>query len=280
MPFVVGMSRSGTTLLRLMLDAHPEMAIPAESHFYPAFLAVDPRAENWLDASIAAITGSHVWGDYRMDADAFAQDVKASDPRDPGDVLRTFYRTYASRFGKTAWGDKWPGNVMNMRRIAALLPEARFVHIIRDGRDVAASLRPLWFRPGDTYEECIALWMQRVRAAREQAAFGLPYLEVRYEALVREPRVTLRRICDFIDLAYDDAMLAYPERAQARLGEVSDWNFFGRFVPRETLLEVHGNTHRAPNEDAIGRWRTVMSPADAAACERVAGDLLAELGYL
>jgi LPS sulfotransferase NodH len=278
-PFVVGAPRSGTTLLRLMLDAHPQIAIPAETQFYPAVIAVDERQERWLDAVLEAMTGNHAWGDFRIDAGAFERAVRASNPAGRGDVLRTFYRTYAARLGKHAWGDKWPGNVLRMREIAGLLPEARFVHIIRDGRDVAASLREMWFRPGDTYEECILLWSGRIRAAREQAGSGLPYLEVRYEALVREPRETLARICGFIEIAFDEAMLGYHGNARARHDEVDDWTFAGRFIPREQIVAVHGNTHRPPTTERIGSWRSVMSPADVAACERAAGDLLAELGY-
>ncbi|HEY0394297.1 MAG TPA: sulfotransferase [Candidatus Elarobacter sp.] len=279
-PFVVGAPRSGTTLLRLMLDAHPQIAIPAESHFYPALLAVDERRDDWLDAALAAITGSHTWGDYRLDGRAFERAVRDADPSGIGDVLRTFYRTYAARFGKRRWGDKFPGNVLHMAAIARHLPEARFVHIVRDGRDVAASLRGRWWRPdGDTYPACIELWAGRIRAAREQAAGGIPYLEVRYEALVREPRATLARVCDFAEIPYDDAMLGYAERARSRHDEVSDWHFEGRFIPRAQLVAVHANTQRPLTQETIGRWRGEMSAADAAACERVAGDVLRELGY-
>jgi hypothetical protein len=276
-PFVVGAPRSGTTLLRLMLDAHREIAIPAETHFYPAVLAVDRTRADWLEAVLAAMTESHTWLDYGMDAAAFARDVCTAQPAGPGDVLRTFYRAYAARFEKTSWGDKWPGNVLSMEEIASLLPEARFVHIIRDGRDVAASLRELWFRPGETYEDCIELWAGRIRAARAQAATGLPYVEVRYESLVAEPRAQLERLCDFIE--FDDAMLSYHERSRARLDEIRDWNFGGRIVSRDELIGIHRHTHDAPSPDRIGQWKTVMSSEDVHACDLAAGGLLQELGY-
>lgn len=163
-------------------------------------------------------------------------------------------------------------------RDRAAAPEARFIHIIRDGRDVAASLRELWFRPGDTYEACIALWAGRIRAAREQAP-DVRYREVRYEALVRDARAVLMQVCAFIEAPYDDAMLRYHERARARHDEIGDWQFQGRHIPRADLIGVHDNTRRPPSEDRIGRWRAVMSAADAAACEGVAGEVLADLGY-
>lgn len=278
-PFIVGVPRSGTTLLRVMLDAHPEIAIPAETHFYPALLAVDAQSDGWLDAALAALTTSHTWGDYRLDAGEFERAVRGASVRGPGDVLRLFYRSYAARFDKPRWGDKFPGNALHMTRIARLLPEARFVHIIRDGRDVAASLRGKWWRPGDdTHAACIALWAERIRATRAQAA-AVPYLEVRYESLVREPRATLAQLCAFLELPYHEAMLGYARRALERHDEVSDWYFEGRFVPRTQVVASFANTGQPLTDEPIGRWRTAMSAADAAACEEVAGDLLSELEY-
>ncbi len=278
-PFIVGASRSGTTLLRLMLDAHPWIAIPAEAHFYQAVLAVDTTRPDWVDAVLAAIVGGHTWPDYALDADAFERRVRASEPRGPADVVRTFYRMYAARFGKAGWGDKFPGNVPSMRGIARMLPEARFIHIIRDGRDVAASLREMWFRPGDSYDSCIEYWVETIRTARAEASAGLAYLEIRYEALVRDPEAVLREVCAFLEIPFAPAMLAYHGGARERLGEMRDWNFFGRHVPREVLLGIHDRTHRPPSGDRIGRWRSEVSAADVAAGRRIAGELLDELGY-
>jgi Sulfotransferase family len=278
-PFVVGSSRSGTTLLRLMLDSHPELAIPAETQFYAGVLEVDERRGDWLDAVLAAMVTNHSWDDFGIGAAEFERAVRASAPAGPGDVLRAFYRIYAARFGKPRWGDKWPGNVLRMTAIARILPEARFVHIIRDGRDVAASLREMWWRPGDSYEACIELWAGRIRAARAQAATGIPYLEVRYESLVRAPRETLAQVCAFAELRYDEAMLDYARRAPARLAELAEWTIGDRRIPSADRVLPHAKTRLPLDEDAIGRWRAEMSAADVAACERAAGDLLAELGY-
>jgi hypothetical protein len=109
---------------------------------------------------------------------------------------------------------------VNIARIGELLAEARFIHIIRDGRDVATSLRETWFRPGDSFEACIELWASMVREGRRQAS-AVPgrYIEVRYERLVREPRAVLHELCDFIGLRYDEAMLRFHERARERHAE-------------------------------------------------------------
>lgn len=278
MPFVVGSPRSGTTLLRLMLDAHPDVAIPPETPFYPAFLAVDSDRPDWLEASLATITASPVWNHYGLDRGAFEARIRSAAPAGRGDILRAFYREYAARFGCARSGDKFPGNAVNMRRISALLPEARFIHIVRDGRDVAVSLRQTWFRPAGDYASCIALWADHIRAAREQVAPALPYLEVRYERLVREPEPALRRICSFLDLPFHSAMLHHHERAQERQAEIGDLVIEGLRYDKGRIAELM-HTDRPPFATSIGRWRAAMSIADVVACERAAGDLLDDLGY-
>jgi hypothetical protein len=137
---VVGVGRSGTTLLRLMLDAHPELAIPPETHFVPAVIE---RAKGGAgsEALIAELTGVRGWDELGVDAGQLRERVPAAAHGDAATVLRAFYALAAEARGKTRWGDKTPIYVTRMRAISATLPEARFVHLIRDGRDVALSRR-------------------------------------------------------------------------------------------------------------------------------------------
>src|SRR5919108_2531245 len=139
-PFIVGATRSGTTLLRLMLDAHPEMAIPSETHFIPDLIKAY-RLESTSPERLAEVVTSHRrWGDFHLDAAELLERFRAIDPLTPGDAIRAFFELYAEREGKARWGDKTPGYVREMHRIESVLPEARFVHLIRDGRDVALSV--------------------------------------------------------------------------------------------------------------------------------------------
>ncbi len=106
-------------------------------------------------------------------------------------------------------------------RSPAALPEARFIHLIRDGRDVAASVRGLPFAPGDGSIEAIAAdWRDRIAAGRRDSA-GLAHLrEVRFERLVHEPELVLRELCEFLELPFDAAMLRAHERAAGVLGRL------------------------------------------------------------
>ncbi len=279
-PFIGGATRSGTTLLRLMLDAHPDVAIPSETHFVPDLIArcVEGPVSH---AELAAIATEHPrWGDFGLDAGEYAARVEALEPLTAAEAIRAFYRLYAERWAKSRWGDKTPGYIRKTQPIQRVLPEARFIHMIRDGRDVALSVMPLGFGPS-TVTEAAELWVKRVSTGRRQARGANHYMEVTYEDLIADTDGTLRSVCEFLELGYDPAMLAYHERASERLAEKARDlpKEGGRTQPAEARVASHALASEAPRPDRIGRWRREMEPADVAEYERVAGALLAELGY-
>jgi hypothetical protein len=280
-PFVVGATRSGTTLLRLMLDAHPEMAIPSETHFIPDLIKAYRLESATPERMCEVVTAHRRWGDFHLDPEELLERFRAIDPINPGDAARAFFQLYAEREGKTRWGDKTPGYVREMHRIESVLPEARFVHLVRDGRDVALSVLGMNWGPS-TVPEAAFRWKKRILRAREQAPRIGHYVEIRYEDLVRDTEVTLRRICEFVDLPYDEEMLRYHERASERLQEKArDLDRGPDKAPQtaEARLESHALATQPPDPERIERWRTEMSVEDRAVYEELAGDLLADLGY-
>ena len=108
-PFIVGVGRSGTTLLRMMLDAHPQLAIPPETHFIPevANACRKPR-EDSRAAFIHVLLSSRWWTDFQLDADEFRKRINALAPFEIGPALRAFYRLYAGDSGKHAGATKRP----------------------------------------------------------------------------------------------------------------------------------------------------------------------------
>jgi hypothetical protein len=280
-PFVVGATRSGTTLLRLMLDAHPEMAIPSETHFIPDLIKVYRLESATPERMCEVVTAHRRWGDFHLDPEELLERFRAIDPINPGDAARAFFQLYAEREGKTRWGDKTPGYVREMHRIESVLPEARFVHLVRDGRDVALSVLGMNWGPS-TVPEAAFRWKKRILRAREQAPRIGHYVEIRYEDLVRGTEATLRRICEFVDLPYNEEMLRYHERASERLQEKArDLDRGPEKAPQtaEARLESHALATQPPDPERIERWRTEMSVEDRAVYEELAGDLLADLGY-
>jgi Sulfotransferase family len=280
MPVIVGVPRSGTTLLRMMIDAHPAVAIPPETGFLPALADLDPAQ----DASREAwqiITGFHTWPDFHLDGSALRDTLDRLSPASPAAAARAFYRLYAERFGKSQWGDKTPTYGAALPKIASLLPEARFIHIIRDGRDVTLSVRGLWFRPGDSVEACAGDWAARLAQTRALASRVASYLEIRYEALVEFPEQTLREVCRFLDLTFDSQMLEYHVRAPARLDEHQvRYAADGRqLVSKGERLRNQQLVMAPPRPDRIGRWKSEMTQDEVMRFEAVAGEWLDRLGY-
>ena len=280
-PFVVGLGRSGTTLLRLMLDAHPALAIPPETHFAPAVIRMYRKGSPSADELADELAGHRRWGDFGIERDELAQRLRASEPLDARIALRSFYEIYAEHQGKPRWGDKTPGYTARMRRISRTLPEARFIHLIRDGRDAAlsrAQASDKRVRPANAAER----WRERIEEARVQAARVPHYIEARYEDLIRDPEGALRRILSFAELDWDPAVLRYHERAEERLREMDrDLPAKGGKGHRDAARRVgsHEMTMRPPDPRRLARWREEMSADELAEFEAVAGDLLSELGY-
>jgi hypothetical protein len=280
MPVIVGVPRSGTTLLRMMIDAHSAIAIPPETGFLPALADLDPSSDS-AGAAWELITAFHTWPDFHLDAAALRDQFERLAPLAPADAARAFYRSYAARHGKTRWGDKTPGYGTVIDRIASLLPEARIIHMIRDGRDVMVSVRGLWFRPGDTVEACAADWVHRIVTTRERAARVPWYLEIRYEALVRDPEATLQAICRFLELPFDPAMLSYYAGSAARLEEhEARYDAQGGLViAKADRLRNQRFVMEPPRPDRIGRWQAELTVEDVRRFTDVAGEWLDRLGY-
>ena len=276
---MVGVARSGTTLLRLMLDAHPELAIPPETHFFSRVVRACERSSAPHAEALEVITSHRRWPDFGIDAEDLRKRFASHRRLSAGDAMREFYGAYIERHGKTRWGDKSTNYIRKMRPISKRLPEARFVHLIRDGRDVALSLVAVHFGP-ENVAEAAEKWSSEIARARRQAPSLPHYTEVRYEDLIADPEPVLRQICEATDLPWDDAMLDYQERAGERIAEIV--RDFGKeeaeAVPADVRAAHQANVSK-PLQNRAARWRTEMAADDLAVFERIAGPMLDELGY-
>jgi hypothetical protein len=285
MPFVVGSPRSGTTLLRFMLDTHPELAIPPETGFLTLGPKLKGRGDKLRERFFQGVVNYPKpvpnWPDFEIPEETFRAALMEINPFTVPDGYRAFYRLYAARFGKARWGDKTPLYCMELKPIRRVLPEARFIHIIRDGRDAALSLRKMWFSPGWEIETQAAYWRKCVLAAR-RAGLGRPdYLEVHYEDLILKPRETLERVCAHVGLTYDEVMLSYYTRTPTRLAEHK-----GRTrrvgtppVTHEQRFRQQEHTTKPLDPARVSVWKQAMSAEERERFRRVAGDLLQDMGY-
>ncbi len=273
--FVVGCGRSGTTLLRLMLNAHPELAMPGESHFiheiarlrargrWPARLDEAPAWERCKDF-LRVHPYLSLWG---LPWPVLEAALDRLPERRPARVFTAIFEAWRDQQGKSRWGDKTPPHVGYLLLLERLFPQARFVHIVRDGRDVALSFRQIrsWGPRRIAYSG--HYWCWRVLSGLAAGALLGPgrYRTLLYEDLVRAPEATLRPLLDWLELPFDPAVLRYHETSAARTHHAGKpWK---------------GHEDEPPNEALIGRWRSRLAPREIASLERQAGPLLAHLGY-
>ena len=260
---VLGVSRSGTTLLKEMLDRHSALAIPTESYFIPQLWDRHRgRGSERLVEDLGKIARVREWG---VTGDDVRRRVRAD--ASFAEVIRAVYESYAEARGKHKFGDKTPAYMQHLELLERVFPGALYVHIVRDGRDAGLSFismrrRPRfnWARPRGLYDFAAA-WRHEIEAARDFAAVTAPgrYLELRYEDLVAEPEPRLREICAFIGLEFEPAMLEYHRTVDA------------------SRLQDHPRLAEPPKN--VRRWQAEMRPADTEVFEAIAGDLLAALGY-
>lgn len=246
-------------MLRLILD-RGDVAIPSES-MYVIDADVRKPAEDVL-AGIWSHPRVMLWG-------LGGPPPPIPSGLDRADAYRFAftapYAAYAEREDKTRWGDKTPAYLGYVDRLATIWPDARFVVLVRDGRDVALSVMKVPFGPNNIWAAARS-WAQAIRLGQDAAErYPGRVLTVRYEDLVERPEDEVRRVCDFLELAYTPEMLAIEETDRSKVVEDQAAWF--------------ASVWAGINTDAVGKWRGEMSAEEEALFESVAGAELAALGY-
>jgi hypothetical protein len=263
-PFVVGCHRSGLTLLRAMCESHPDLAIGAESRWL--LTARPARVEAFTPAGfVAQIYADEQFRRWGLSRAAVELSFHATPPRTYVDAVRHVYTLWAAQRGRGRYGDKTADHVLGLDAITALFPEAKIVHVVRDGRDVAASFLELGW--SDKIEHAALHWRQRVLQGRHARDLLGParYHEVRYEELVAQPERTLRALCDAIALPFHPAMLRH-QRAAAGVARTEPTANRNRYLGRPVM-------------PGLRDWRRDLPAAAVDRFEVVAADALVELGY-
>jgi hypothetical protein len=271
--FVVGCPRSGTTLLQRMLDAHAQLTVANDTHFIPkAVQDLEVVGDLPLTGELVErVRGYHRFP--RLGVPDEAVDEAAARAGTYGEFVALLYDALATRHGKPLAGEKTPDYCREIPVLHALFPAARFVHIVRDGRDVALSVLE-WAHEGKGpgrkalwREQPVgvsALWWRDMveTGRRDGAGVGdATYHELRYEDLVADPAGRLRTLSRFLDLPYDEGMAGF---AEGRTREKP-----GRDAKKAWLPATRG----------LRDWSTAMDERSVQLFEALAGDLLSDLGY-
>lgn len=257
--FIVGAPRSGTTLLRDLLRAHPRLSFPPESQVLPWWWEVhgNPGSDAEARRLAADLLGSSAISQWGL----AATPAELAHHRSFAGMASALYEEWAGRDGKPRWGDKTPNHARHIPLLARLWPGAQFVHIIRDGRDVACSwLERGWI--GDVHGIGLA-WARTVAAGRRDGTALGPeqYLELRYEHLVHEPERTMRAVCAFLGEEYTPELLTPHRQGDPMVG-----------AGRESYTTAIRPT-------SVCRWRSELDGDQQALFAAAAGDVLEDLGY-
>jgi hypothetical protein len=266
--FLLGSQRSGTTMLRLMMNNHPNLAIPHESAFITIYYR---KLEDYGDLGnkgnarrLLSDVSQHPLvrrGQLIGNPEAILSRPIAS----YRDFIDAIFQTYADSLGKARWGDKTPFYTPDIDLLHRIFPSAKFLHLVRDGRAVVLSQKSIEWMSGNL-PKLILDWRWKTTIAHKVGSvLGDNFLEIRYEDLVLQSEKMLRRICEFIDESYDEAMLSYSEKA-------------GEVVPTDSL-KWHRNSIKPPDPSQLDRWKTDMTRAERIIFEQLAGDTLDLFGY-
>lgn len=267
-PFIVGCGRSGTTLLRAMLAGGGELSIPPESYFIEALWLERRRLERSgrLDVPtfLSVLAADPRFQAWELPIDDVAREL-GSGAAGVGDGVRATFRAYARTEGRDRYGDKTPIYALMVGPLAELLPESRFIHLIRDGRDVARSYGRVPWGPR-TFSAAMVRWSRHVAAARSAGrTLGRDrYLEVRYEDVVRQPEQVLVHLCEFAEISYSPSMLRFADDADRLLRNTAHRDWVAGIA--EPL---------SPRRD----WRRDLSDREQRRAAALAGRRLVELGY-
>jgi hypothetical protein len=266
-PFIVGADASDTAPLRVRLAAHPRLALVPSTPFRAQFFRDAARGTIRPDAFVAAPSATPGAWDAASVRDAIERAAGAS-VVDAAEVLRRLYTDHAARWSKSCWGDGTARYVLCMRAIARLLPEARFVHVVADGRDsLARRAARLRVRGGTAEATSHALhWRRCVKEGRAFAGLNDDrYLEVRREDLVADADEVLRRVCAFLELDVEPAWLDSQASDPAPAVALSDDEVAAfEKVAGATLRELGyacssvgdaGTAHRPGEKDQLAKAR-------------------------
>ena len=267
--FIVGMPRSGTKLLRDLLNRHPRVGIPlSESQFIPHFAARFPPDANSSSASVDFIDQFHTM----LAQTVFYQNMRRITGREItreqladnvddcslGSVFKAVLQYYAPADcdENPIWGDKTPAYMMHIPLLQSIFPDARFLHIIRDFRDCSLSISRAW---SQNIERAAEKWRRCIAVAREDGArIGDSYMEIKYRDLLLKPEDTLQRVCTFIDCRFIPDMLSLKE-------------------PREGLGDAKGYT--TIKSDNLDKYEERLTKDKIKRLEEICYPMARQLGF-
>jgi hypothetical protein len=256
-------------MLRLILAGHSRLMIPPETWFLLSLVnkvpLTAPLSAEEVQVAAKTMLECHRWPDMAITEEEFMRHVCALQQPALRDIVEIVYRVHLDRAGKQRPGDKTPTYINIVPELKKIFPDAKFIHLIRDGRDVAMSFvdANFWDRP---YNGAAFEWTKAIRKGQAYRQTGLAkdILEVRYETLVVEPEQTVRGICMFLGESFEPSMMNFNQRV--------------KLVP-ERERRIHTKLGEPILNNATEIWRRKLSALECFVIEASLRRELLTLGY-
>lgn len=264
--FIVGVQRSGTTLLRLILNAHSQIAIPEEASFLKPLLKT-----KWIRTTISGnrknklvnfLRENEQFNLWNFDREPLLSQIESKESTTIKEIMEIMYSSYATHENKSRWGDKslFFGA---MDLIYEMFPNAKFIHIVRDGRDVFYSWRKM--DPNKSHPTVMALdWKFKIRFI-EKSMKNIPSSSmkiIRYEDLLDKPEETLRAICEFLNIQFEEEMLSFHQSSDKYIGKHHSELIFKKIDKSNT-----------------NKWKELLTPTETKLYQNIAAKTLRTYGY-
>lgn len=275
--FIVGRPRSGTTLLRTLFDAHPNVIVPAECqlivNLYPKYGKITYWTRELLEAFFHDLFKQWRFDVWPIDRESLYRSLMACEGENSyATIIKVVYYEYHSIYGHNfllALGDKNPGYTIYTEKLLKIFPEAKFIHIIRDYRDNFVSIRNVDFEL-PFISLTVAKWKHFIRKFRKAGErHAGTHMEIRYEDLVSQPEEIFSELCDFIGIPYSAIPFNFYKKTEDSL----------RVFPKNLVLKYHASLMQKVNTSRIGLWKKELTEREVRVADAAAGKLAKSTGH-
>ena len=275
--FILGRPRSGTTLLASLFDAHPNVALPFECPLIINTYRKYGRTKNWskqqLESFFEDIVTQRKFDSWRVDKEKLRKALLASEGTNNFEhLIKIVYQHFNSFFPKEktlVFGDKNPVYSIYPQELAQLFPTAKFIHLSRDYRDNILSIQKVDFEAPITSLLAYRWRFASRQMLKAQQKYSDRFYHIKYEDLVSDPAVEMKKMCEFLNLPYKQSVLEFHKMKD---------DLFENF-DKEHILRYHSSLMRPITNDKIYAWRNTMPKKDVKMADRVVGDMAHKVGY-
>lgn len=275
--FIIGRPRTGTTLLRTLFDAHPNVIIPPECalilNLYPKYSKIKQWNKKKINTFLKDVKAQRKFASWHMDVDKVRNDLlKLGNKASYQDFVKVLYSDYRSFFDKekiVTLGDKNPVYSININQIIEIFPDAKFIHLTRDYRDNILSILKVDFE-APLVPLIVYRWRySAIKILNLKNKFPDQFYTIKYEDFVNDHRYHYTKLCDFLGIKYDDKVFDFHKK--------KDEIF--KVFPEKQFEKYHKSLLKPITNEKVGIWKKELSERDVKTADAVVGKYAGMLGY-